>query len=186
MSTEGTKWALGQILNAIDGAKKLVAGLEARPDLSWTYQPKKYQRATWQNRKSSYIPDGPAIERVLKPGTEEERIAYRTEGMTYDQHVVCPSYERELAHRLGEAKRHLESLEADRAKYELAIATWKPVAPTPAKTVKVVHKQVDLTKGARPACNRMMQGFKAATLAAKGQMTKDVNLVTCQRCKAAQ
>lgn len=187
VSTDGAVWALGQIDNAIVSARKLVAGLEARPDLNWHFQPKKYQAATWQVRKSTYVAAGPEIVRVLTPGTEAETITYpnpETDQLHYRPtcEVKAPSYEQELAHRLGDANGHLNSLLGDKAKYELAIANWKLVAPVPCKTVKVVH----LARASKSIpnltfadCNRRIQSYSENP----ANMTKDKTKVTCERCK---
>lgn len=186
-STEGTVWALGQVKSSLEYAQKHLDGLLARPDLNWHFQPKKYQAATWQNRKSSYIPDGPAIERVLKPGTEMEVIKYRQEGMTYDQEVRAPSYEGELANRVGEAKRNVDSLTAQRDAYEKAIREWKPQAPTKAPgKVEMVHlaktvnlpKEYNMQSYDRPNCKRVSQRD-----AKRYATTHDKSKVTCLRCK---
>ncbi len=185
VSTDGTKWALAQIIAQVQGVQKLIAGLEARPNLSWSYQPKKYQAATWQVRKSSYVPDGPAIERTLTPGTEEEVITYpAADHYTGKLEVKAPSYERELAMRLADANSSLKNLLREQAQYETAIKTWKPAAPVPAKTLKVVH--LALSSERYPGtvfadCNRRIRAYGSNP----ANMTTDKTLVTCQRCKKA-
>ena len=184
-STAGTEYALTQILSALTHAVKLLTNLNARPELSWSFQPTKYQSATWQTRKSTYVPAGSPIERVLKPGTLAESITYPNPdgSATYapTKEVQAPSYEQELASRIIEAQHRVDALLRDKLKYQTAIDAWKPADKTIAVKVELVHRarKVTYREHLVPACRPRVSSWEASKL----KLSDDKAQITCKRCK---
>lgn len=180
-SVEGTVWALGQIKAKLALRREALAGLEARPALTWAFRPNRYDRNLYK-----YVPDMTVfIERMLTPGTEESLANYRQEDMPQhqsDHQVRVPSYERELASRIESVKLDIRSLMESEATYAEVIRTWQPFDKVAAVKVEMVHKQINrqLSDGRKfsfASCNRRIKAGRGA------KMTENDAEVTCKRCQ---
>lgn len=179
VSTEGTKVALAGFQAQLKLVEERLAWLATNPDLTWSYQETERTSRTGTGRR----PVGEKFERTLKPGTQQERIEYKSRH-GYTSSMYVPSYEQEHKSQTSTWELHKRSLNDLISKFQGVIDNWQPRDKVYDPVKPVIHLQADLAKGARPSCNRVMQGFKAAALAARGLMTTDKSKVTCQRCKA--
>lgn len=190
ISTEGTVWALGKARAHLDHLDAEIARLGTNPDLEWSYQATK--RVSRYGTKERREPTGERVERTLRAGCASERVSLKTEH-GFNSDVTVPSYEAHKASLLSNLAGSREQAADQVARYEAAIASWKPAAKVAAPSTKVVHAAHAYRKvisAARqeygtyigPACRhvRLHDSYKYVL----GQnLTADPAEVTCLACK---